>query len=79
MTKKKKEWTTRGVRDSFGISLWKDIRKGWEDFSVGISIRIGNGRCTRLWWDRWMGEFKLKDVQPTVFEMSSHKDATFVD
>ena len=42
-------WTTRGVKDSFGMSLWKDIRKGWEEFNVRISIRIGNGRYTRFW------------------------------
>ncbi|RVW25796.1 hypothetical protein CK203_114102 [Vitis vinifera] len=23
-------WTAREVRDSYGLSLWKDIRKGWE-------------------------------------------------
>ncbi|RVX07506.1 hypothetical protein CK203_025116 [Vitis vinifera] len=36
-------WTTREVRDSYGLSLWKDIRKGWEEFILGTSIRIGNG------------------------------------
>ena len=39
-------WTTREVRDSYGLSLWKDIRKGWEEFILRTSIRIGNGRCT---------------------------------
>lgn len=27
-------WITRGVRESYAISLWKDIRKGWEEFSL---------------------------------------------
>ena len=31
-------WTIKGRRDSFGMSLWKDIRKGWEEFSVETLI-----------------------------------------
>ena len=42
-------WTTREVRESYGMALWKDIRKGWEEFFLRTSIRIGNGRRTRFW------------------------------
>ncbi|RVW89232.1 hypothetical protein CK203_032608 [Vitis vinifera] len=35
-------WTTRVWKESFGMALWKDIRKGWEDFNARTSIRIGN-------------------------------------
>ena len=31
-----------------GISLWKNIRKGWEEFNFRLTIQIGNGRCTRF-------------------------------
>ncbi|RVW16657.1 hypothetical protein CK203_080892 [Vitis vinifera] len=40
-------WTTREVRESYGMGLWKDIRKGWEEFFLGTSIRIGN--VANLW------------------------------
>ena len=33
-------WTTREVRESYGMGLWKDIRKGWEEFLFRTSIRI---------------------------------------
>ena len=69
-------WTAREVRDSYGLSLWKDIRKGWEKFTHRTSILIGNGRRKRFWWDSWVGENKLKDVYPTLFRISSHKNAT---
>ena len=41
-------WTTREVRVSYGMGLWKYIRKGWEEFLLRTSIRIGKGRCTRF-------------------------------
>ncbi|KAL6326865.1 hypothetical protein AAG906_012140 [Vitis piasezkii] len=55
-------WTTREVRESHGMGLWKDIRKGWEEFSIRTRIHIGNGRSTRFWWDIWVGDSKLKDM-----------------
>lgn len=69
-------WTTRVWRDSFGMSLWKDIRKGWEEFNVRTSICVGNGIHTSFWWDIWVEDFKLKDVYPTFFRIASHKNAT---
>ncbi|RVW42578.1 hypothetical protein CK203_085380 [Vitis vinifera] len=42
-------WTTREVRESYGMSLWKDIRKGWEEFFLRTSIGIGNALVADLW------------------------------
>ena len=61
------------------MSLWKDIRKGWEEFNVKTSICIGNGRRTSFWRDIWVGDFKLKDVYPTLFRIASHKNAIVVE
>ncbi|RVW37766.1 hypothetical protein CK203_100837 [Vitis vinifera] len=36
-------------------------------------------RCTRFWWGSWVGEIKLKDVYPTLFRLSSHKNAIVAD
>ncbi|RVX08739.1 putative ribonuclease H protein [Vitis vinifera] len=72
-------WTTREVRESYGMSLWKDIRKGWEEFFLRTSIGIGNGRCTRFWWDYWAGESKLKDLFPLLFRIASHNSALVAD
>ena len=68
-------WTTREVKDSYGISLWKNIRKVLEKFILRTNVRIGNGRHTRFWWDSWDGEFKLKDIYRTLFRLASHKNA----
>ncbi|RVW82606.1 putative ribonuclease H protein [Vitis vinifera] len=72
-------WTTREVRESYGMGLWKDIRKGWEEFVLRTSIRIGNGRRTRFWWDIWVGDSKLKDFFPLLFRITTHNSAVVAD
>ena len=69
----------REVRESYGISLWKNIRKGWEEFFLITSIRIGNGRRTRFWWDFWVGDSKLKDLFPLLFKIATHNSAIVAD
>ncbi|RVW88161.1 hypothetical protein CK203_042933 [Vitis vinifera] len=61
------------------LSLWKDIRKGGDKFTLRANIRIDNGRCIRFWWDSWVGKIKLKDVYPTFFKLSSHKNTIVAD
>ena len=56
-----------------------DIRKGWEEFILRTSIRIGNGRHMGFWWDNWVGDSKLKDVFPSLFRIAAHKYATVAD
>ena len=72
-------WTTREVRDSYRLSLWKDIRKGGDKFTLRANIRIDNGRCIRFWWDSCVGKIKLKDVYPSFFKLSSHKNTIVAD
>ena len=72
-------WTTKEVRDSYGMDLWKDIRKGWENFLLRTSIHIGNGRHTNFWWDIWVGDSKLKDCFPTLFRIAAQKSASVAD
>ncbi|KAL6347674.1 hypothetical protein AAG906_026202 [Vitis piasezkii] len=72
-------WTTREVRESYGTGLWKDIRKGWEEFFLKTRIRIGNGRQTRFWWDIWVGDSKLKDIFPLMFRIAANNSVVVAD
>nr|CAN71342.1 hypothetical protein VITISV_002439 [Vitis vinifera] len=72
-------WTTREVRESYGMGLRKGIRKCWEEFFLRTSIHIGNGRCTRFWWDIWVGDSKLKDIFPLLFRMATNNSAVVAD
>ena len=67
------------MRESYGTGLWKDIRKGWEEFFLRTRIRIGNGRRTRFWWDIWIGDSKLKDLFPLLFRIAAHDSAVVAD
>ena len=72
-------WTTREVRESYEMSLWKKIRKGWEEFFLRTSICIGNGRRTRFWWDYWVRDSKLKELFPLLFRIASHNSVVVAD
>ncbi|RVX16130.1 hypothetical protein CK203_014543 [Vitis vinifera] len=72
-------WTTREVRESYGTGLWKDIRKGWEEFFLRTRIHIGNGGQTRFWWDMWVGDSKLKDLFPLLFGIAANNSAIVAD
>nr|CAN74099.1 hypothetical protein VITISV_028591 [Vitis vinifera] len=72
-------WTTKEVRESYGMGLWKDIRKGWEEFFLKTRIHIGNGRRTKFWWDMWVGDSKLKDLFPLLFRIAANNSATVAD
>lgn len=36
-------WNTCKVRETFGMNLWKDIRKGWEEFKLRTTIQVNIG------------------------------------
>ena len=61
------------------MGLWKDIRKSWEEFLLRTSIRIGNGRRTRFWWDIWVGDSQLKDLFLLLFRIATHNSAVVAD
>ncbi|RVW40781.1 Transposon TX1 uncharacterized 149 kDa protein [Vitis vinifera] len=48
--------------------------------SLLINLERGKGvrpleRCTRFWWDYWVGESKLKELFPLLFRIASHNSA----
>lgn len=41
-----------GMREGYGIGLWKAIRRGWDAFKINIYFVVGNGN---KWLD--LGEY----------------------
>lgn len=45
-------WCPRGVREAYGVDLWKAIRNGWEVVSNRMGFKVGNGQRVKFWNDR---------------------------
>ena len=60
-------WVSRVVHGSYGVSLWKYIKKGWERFSAFIKYEVGCGTRIRFWLDVWCGELLLRAAFPYCF------------
>ena len=41
-------WSTRAVKEGYGVGLWKDIRKEGFLMSNKIGFSVGSGRCEVL-------------------------------
>ena len=45
-------WCSKEMREEFGVSFWKSIRKEWSLMSSRISFLVGNGRRVKFWKDK---------------------------
>ena len=72
-------WCSCMVRRSFGIGVWKEIRKEWVSFFSNTLCSLGNGRRARFWKNIWCGEEPLFVAFPSVFAMAEDKEARVAD
>lgn len=66
-------WFPNVVCSSFGVGVWKGIRKGWASFERHISFEIGNGTWIKFWRDKWCDDEKLWSF-PNLFNLAMDKD-----
>ena len=71
-------WGTRPVRGSHGCNLWKEIMANWDYFQKYIVFEVGNGNKVQFWYDKWCGDYALKDSFLLLFECSRDREA-FID
>uniref|UniRef100_A0A2N9GCJ9 Reverse transcriptase zinc-binding domain-containing protein n=1 Tax=Fagus sylvatica TaxID=28930 RepID=A0A2N9GCJ9_FAGSY len=72
-------WCSKDVKGSYGLSLWKYIRKGWEIFSNHLYMQVGNGVRIRFWHDRWCGEELLRLTFSELYSIDRDKDASIAN
>ncbi|RVW20626.1 Transposon TX1 uncharacterized 149 kDa protein [Vitis vinifera] len=72
-------WRSYVVRGSYGVGLWKAIRRGWDALGDNLAYSVGNGRRVRFWKDKWCGDDQLCTSFPSLFAISLDKEAWVAD
>ncbi|RVW96497.1 LINE-1 retrotransposable element ORF2 protein [Vitis vinifera] len=67
-------WCSKGVRNRYGVGVWKAIRKGWENFRSHSRFIIGDGTRVKFWKDLWRGNQSLEEACPMLFNLSVNKE-----
>jgi len=72
-------WCSKEVSGSFGVGVWKHIRRGWGKFRNFVCFEVGNGSHISFWHDWWCGDGSLKQCFTALFSIVRNKDAMVVD
>ncbi|RVW69835.1 putative ribonuclease H protein [Vitis vinifera] len=67
-------WCSKGVRDRYGVGVWKAIRNGWESFRSHSRFIVGDDTRVKFWKDLWCENQSLEEAFPTLFNLSINKD-----
>ena len=68
-------WFSAEPKGSFGVGLWKVIRREAQQLKQNCKLMLGDGGQIRFWEDKWCGEFPLCDQFPTLYAMAASKGA----
>ncbi|RVX20110.1 putative ribonuclease H protein [Vitis vinifera] len=68
-------WSSREVRESYGVGFWKEIRKEGALMQNKVAFLVGNGRRVKFWKDIWWGNFPLCNSFPSLYAFASSKEA----
>ena len=72
-------WCSKGVRDRYGVGVWKAIRNGWENIRTHSRFIIGDGTRVKFWKDLWCGNQALEEAFPILFNLSVNKEGWVVE
>jgi hypothetical protein len=64
---------------TFGVGVWKHIRRAWEKFSKFVRFEVGDGSKVSFWHDVWYGDSPLKISSPDLFSIAQRKNVWVVD
>jgi hypothetical protein len=48
-------WSSLSVTGCYGVSVWKFIRRGWDNVAKYLRFEVGEGSHIRFWHDLWCG------------------------
>ena len=72
-------WCSSPFSGPHGVSLWKNIRRGWPSLSRFFLYEIGDGSKVRFWLDRWCGSSTLADCYPDLYRICRNKETSVAD
>jgi hypothetical protein len=72
-------WCSKEVSGTFGIGLWKHIRRGWDMFARNVRFEVGLGSKILFWHDTWCGNQPLKHAYPSLYRIARYKEAWVKD
>lgn len=73
-----REWYS-GVREGYGVGVWKAIRSGQENLYSRTCFMVDNGLRMKFWKGRWYGDLPLKETFPILFVIANVEDAWVVE
>jgi hypothetical protein len=65
---------SKEVGGSFGVGVWKCIRRGWDAFAAHVRYEVGDGSRVLFWHDVLCGNLPLKLLFPELFTIVCGKD-----
>jgi exonuclease III len=68
-------WCSKEVCGTFGVGLWKHIRRGWDMFARNVRFEVGLGSKILFWHDTWCGNQPLKHAYPSLYRIARYKEA----
>jgi hypothetical protein len=72
-------WCSKEVLGTFGVGVWKHIRREWDKFSNFIFFEVEDGSHVSFWHDWWCGDRSLKQCFPVLFNIVRNKEAMVAD
>ena len=72
------DWCSSSSSGPYGVSLWKNIRRGWHSLSRFFLFEIGDGSKVQFWLDCWCGS-SFADRYLELFRICRSKEASVAD
>ncbi|XP_047258787.1 uncharacterized protein LOC124890986, partial [Capsicum annuum] len=73
------KWMTVRVDWPYGSSVWRSNRSLWDIVLERSSFKVGNGRKSSFWKDRWCGQYSLSRMFPDLYNLCQLQQATVAE
>ena len=69
-------WCTNEVHASYVVGFWKNIRRGWGEFSCHTKFEVEDDFKIRLWHNLWCRDRVLKEAYLDLLSIARVKDSS---